>query len=184
MRKIIVTLIFSNLFWNHNYCEAQAYKLETFSGSVGAEVLFTETKLSAVNKTGAGATIKAEYVFAKHASATISSGYYFLPGKNVLGIKTAALSALPLKAGVRYYIGSFYGAGEVGGIFFMGNNSRSGLAYSFGLGDKFKLGSNVFDIGLRHEGWSTPDGSLAVIALRIAYEFALAQKQESNMPGL
>ena len=185
MRTIIVTtLIFSTLFFFNNRCTAQAYKAKTFSGSVGAEILFTESKLSATNKTGAGVTIKGEYVFSEHASAIISSGYYFMPGKALLNIKTAAISALPVKAGVRYYFGTFYGAGEAGAIFFVGNNSRAGFLYSLGMGDKFKLGKNVFDIGLRYEGWSTADDVSAIIGLRDAYEFALNQKQNSRMPDL
>lgn len=174
----------SSLIFFNSICSAQAYKVETFSGSVGAEVIFPESKLSATNKTGGGVTLKGEYVFAGHASATLNSGYYFLPGKNGLAIKNTSISAIPIKAGVRYYFGTFYGAGESGAIFFMGDNSRIGFAYSFGLGDKFKLGRNVFDIGLRHEGWSNADNSRAIIGLRVAYEFALTHDQNSRMPGL
>jgi len=184
MRTIIVVsaLAFSTLLFINNRCDAQAYKIKTFSGSVGAEALFTEPTLSGTNKTGAGVTLKGEYVFGEHASTTISSGYYFMPGKPVLNTKNAAISAIPVKAGVRYYFGTFYGAGEAGGIFFTGDNSRAGFLYSLGMGDKFSLGKNVFDIGLRHEGWSTAEGSRGVIALRVAYEFALNVKQDSRMP--
>ena len=185
MRTITVTsLIFLTLFLFNNHCDAQAYKVETFSGSIGAEALFPETKLSSTNKTGAGFTLKGEYVFASHASATISSGYYFMQGKDELNIKNAAISAIPVKAGVRYYFGTFYGAVEAGGIIFIGNNSRADFLYSLGLGDKFKLGRNVFDIGLRHEGWANAGNSTGMIALRVACEFALNQKQDSRMPGL
>jgi len=103
MRTItIATLIISTLFFFNNRCAAQAYKVKTFSGSVGAEVLLTESKISKTNKTGGGITLKGEYVFAKHASATINSGYYFMPDKEVLNINTAAISAIPVKAGARY----------------------------------------------------------------------------------
>jgi len=185
MRTIIVTtLIFSTLLFVNNRCDAQAYKPKTFSGSVGAEMLFTESKLSATNKTGGGMTLKGEYVFGGHASATISSGYYFMPAKDVLNVKTDAISAIPIKAGARYYFGNFYGAGEAGAIIFIGDNNTTGFSYSLGLGDKIKLGKNVFDISLRHEGWSTADLSTGIIGLRVAYEFALNQKQTSRMPHL
>jgi len=185
MRTITLTaLIFSILFFFNNICIAQAYKVKTFSGSVGAEVIFPESKLSVTNKTGAGITLKGEYVFAEHASTTITSGYYFMQARDVLNIQTADISAIPVKAGVRYYFGSFYGAGEAGAILFMGNNSRVGFSYSLGLGDKFKLGRNVFDIGLRHEGWSTADNSRGIIGLRVAYEFVLNQQQNSRIPRL
>lgn len=185
MRTIIVTtLIISTFFFFNNRCDAQAYKVKTFSGSVGAEVLFTESKFSATHKTGAGITLKGEYVFAGHASATISSGYYFMPDKDVLNIKTAAISAIPVKIGARYYLGSFYGAAEAGAIIFTGHLSSTGFSYSLGLGDKFRLGRNVFDISLRHEGWSTADMSRGIIGLRVAYEFALNQKQSKTMSAL
>lgn len=185
MRTIIVTtLIFSALFFFNNRCYAQAYKVRTLSGSVGAEALFPEVKIAGTNRTGTGITLKGEYVFTKHATATINTGYYFMPGKDVLSVKTAAISAIPVKAGARYYLGSFYGAGEAGAIILMGDNSRVGFTYSLGLGDKFRLGRNVFDIGLRHEAWSTVDGSRGIIGLRVAYEFALNEKQNSRMPDL
>ena len=185
MKTIIVTtLIVSGLLFFNSRCHAQAYQPKTFSVSVGPEVLFTEAKLSATNKTGGGITLKGEYVFNGHTSATISSGYYFLPAKDILNVKTDAISAIPIKAGVRYYLGSFYGAGEAGAIMFMGNNSSAGFAYSLGLGDKFHLGKNVFDISLRHEGWSTSDRSTGIIGLRVAYEFAINQKPTARMPNL
>ena len=181
---IVTTLILSALFFVDNRCVAQAYQPKTFSGSVGAEVLFTEAIVSGTNKTGGGMTLKGEYVFSKHTSATISSGYYYLPAKNILDVTTDAISAIPVKAGVRYYLGNFYGAGEAGAIMFIGNNSTAGFAYSLGLGDKFHLGKNVFDVSLRHEGWSTADRSLGIIGLRVAYEFAINEKQNSRRAEL
>jgi len=180
----LTTLIVSALIFLNSRCDAQAYPVKTFSGSVGAEALFAESKLAATHKTGAGVTLKGEYVFGGHVSATVNTGYYFMPAKATENIKTADISAIPVKAGIRYYLGSFYGAGEVGGIFFVGNNSRGGLLYSFGMGDKFRVGRNVFDIGLRHEGWSTSENSRGIIGLRVAYEFALNEKKDSRIPEL
>lgn len=181
---ILITIILSTLLTLTNYCNAQAYKAKTFSGSIGADVLFTETKLSSTHKTGAGVSLKSEYVFSEHASITINTGYFFMPGNVVSDVKATNITAIPVKAGVRYYFGTFYGAGEAGAISFIGNNRRTGFLYSLGMGDKFKLGKNVFDIGLRHEGWSTADGSKGIIGLRVAYEFKLNQKQHSRMPDL
>jgi len=178
------TLIFLILFFIHNVCVAQAYKIKTLSGSVGAEILFPESKLSVTNKTGGGFTLKGEYIFSDHTSTTISGGYYFMEGKNRLDIKNPDISAIPLKLGARYYLGSFYGAGEVGAIFFRGDNSRTGFSYSLGLGDKINLGRNVFDISLRHEGWSIVNLSKGIVGLRVAYEFALNQKHNTTLPSL
>ncbi len=181
--KAATSLFFTSIFLC-NCCNGQAYKVKTFTGSLGAEVLFPESKLSATNKTGGGVTLKGEYIFSKHTSTTISGGYYFMAGKDRLNIKNPDISAIPLKIGARYYLGSFYGAGEVGTIFFMGDNSRTGFSYSLGLGDKVNLGNNVFDISLRHEGWSTANNSRGIVGLRVAYEFALNQKQHTIMPAL
>jgi len=180
----VTTLLVSALTFFSNRCDAQAYPVKTFSGSAGAEALFAESKLASTHRTGAGVTLKGEYVFGGHVSATVNTGYYFMPAKTIENTNTADISAIPVKAGVRYYLGSFYGAGEVGGIFFVGNNSRGGLLYSFGMGDKFRAGRNVFDIGLRHEGWSTSENSRGIIALRVAYEFALNEKEGSRIPEL
>lgn len=185
MKTIIVTtLALSILLLANICCSAQAYSPQTFSGSIGGEVLIAERQLSATNKTGGGFSLKGEYVFGGHASATISSGYYFMPAKNILNVKTEAVSAIPVKAGARYYLGSFYGAGEVGKIFFMGDDSRSGFVYSLGLGDKINVGNRVIDIGLRHEGWSTSDVSRGFIGLRVAYEFAINNQQSTILPAL
>jgi len=186
MRNITATaLILSIIFSFNNRCTAQAYRVKTLSGSFGAEVLFPEWEFAAITKTGGGITLKAEYVFAEHASVTANTGYYFMAAKNTLNIINQDISAIPIKLGTRYYFGTFYGAGEAGGIFFTGNNSRAGFSYSIGLGDKFKLGRNVFDIGLRHEAWHIADiSSRGVIGLRVAYEFELTEKQNSRMPEL
>ncbi len=181
-KAAVITL--SVLLFMGGACVAQAYRVGTVSGSVGAEALFAESKLSLTNKTGVGFTLKGEYIFSEHASATLNGGYYSMEGKTRLDLKNSDISAIPLKAGARYYLGSFYGAGEVGALFFVGENSRTGFAYSLGLGDKVNLGNNVFDISLRHEGWSTNSISRGLVGLRIAYEFALNQQQTTILPAL
>ncbi len=158
----------------------QPYQIGTFSLSMGGEVLFAESKLKQTHYTGAGATLKGEYVFSKHATATVVSGYYFMNGKNTTLINYNNISAVPVKGGVRYYFGSFYGSGEAGAIFFSSFNQGTGFAYSFGMGDKIKLNRRVMDITLRHEAWVLGGNTNAVIALRVGYEFAVKFKQERN----
>lgn len=154
----------------------QPYQKGTFSLSMGGEVLFAEKKLSGSHYTGPGATVKGEYVFGKHATATIVSGYYFMKGKNKGLLNYENISAVPAKAGLRYYFGNFYAAGEGGAIFFSGFNQGTGIEYSFGMGDKIKLKSRVIDIALRHEAWVVNGNSNGVIALRVGYEFAVNQR--------
>lgn len=173
MKKLVVviTLMASSLI-----AAAQAYQKETLTFSMGAEVLFAERKLSRTHYTGFGATPKAEYVFGKHASVTVATGYYAMKGKDT----TKNISAIPAKAGARYYFGSFYGSGEAGVVFFSGYNQGTRFVYSLGLGDKIKLSNRVFDIGLRHEGWSAYDNNRAVISLRVGYEFTIFKKSTAN----
>lgn len=154
----------------------QPYQKGTFSVSLGGELLFTERKLSKSHFTGPGATVKGEYVFGKHATATIASGYYFMKGRNKELLKYQNISAVPIKTGLRYYFGNFYGAGEAGAIFFSGYNQGTGFVYSAGMGDKFKFNKRVIDIALRHEAWVSGGDSKGIIALRIGYEFAANQR--------
>lgn len=156
--------------------ECQAYQKGTFSVSLGGEVLFAESKLTKSHRMGPGATLKGEYVFSKHATVTILSGYYFMKSKNKTLLNNENISAIPVKTGIRYYFGNFYGAGEAGGIFFSGFNQGRGFAYSLGMGDKIKLNDRVIDISLRHEAWVLGGNTNAIIALRLGYEFSVNQK--------
>ncbi len=171
---LLVTLLMGLTF----IAISQPYQKGTLSVSMGGEVLFAERKLSATHHTGAGATVKGEYVFGKHASATLVSGYYFMQGKSKALINNENISAVPLKPGLRYYFGNFYAAGEAGAIFFAGFNQGTGFVYSFGMGDKITLGNRVIDIALRHESWVVNRNTNSVIAVRVGYEFAVNQKTQ------
>lgn len=160
---------------------AQPYNKGTLSVSVGGELLFPESKLRNTQNTGFGGTLKGEYVFAKHAAATVAGGYYLMSGKKSGAATAASLSGLPLKAGLRYYLGSFYASGEAGVLFLMDNGSGSSFLWSAGIGDKLTLNRRVFDIGIRHEAWTSVNNThAAVVALRLAYEFAVNQQTTSG----
>jgi hypothetical protein len=155
----------------------QPYQKGTVSLSMGGELLIPERKLSQSHQTGFGATAKAEYVFGKHASATLVSGYYFLGGKNKQSNQFENISAIPLKAGMRYYLGSFYGSGEAGALFGSGFNKGTDFVYSLGMGDKISISGRVVDIALRHEVWSLDGNTNGLIALRVGYEFEVNQRK-------
>ena len=155
---------------------SQPYQKGTLSLSMGGELLVAEKRLSQSHHTGAGATLKGEYVFGKHATATLVSGYYYMQGKNKAPIDYENISAVPVKAGLRYYFGNFYGTGEAGVLFFSGFNQGSSFVYSLGMGDKLKLNNRVIDITLRHEAWRMQGNSRGLIALRVGYEFAVNQR--------
>ena len=159
---------------------AQPYQKGTFSVSAGAEVLFAESKLSQSHKTGGGASIKGEYVFGNHTSATLASGYYFMNAKNTGLLPQQNIASIPLKGGVRYYFGNFYGSGEVGAIYFTDFAKGTSFVYSAGLGDKIAINTRIFDIGLRHESWVKKGNTNSVIALRVGYEFSVNLKPVRN----
>jgi hypothetical protein len=177
MKKIKQLLLMVTILIGASFdAVCQPYQKGTFSLSAGGEVLFPDRDLSKSNKTGLGATLKGEYVFSKHSTVTLLSGYYFMNGNNSLLVDYEDISAVPIKAGIRYYLGSFYGAGEAGAIFSFGSSPETDFVYSFGLGDKIKIKSRVIDITLRHETWVFMGNTSAVIGLRLGYEFAVNKK--------
>ena len=160
---------------------SQPYNKGTVSVGIGGELLFANRNLKNTHNTGFGGTIKGEYVFAKHATATVASGYYFLGAKKSNIVATENVSAIPLKAGIRYYLGSFYASGEAGAIFLSRYGAGTSFLWSFGIGDKFTLKRRVYDIGVRHESWpSESKGNASVVALRMAYEFSVNQNTSSK----
>jgi hypothetical protein len=169
------------LFILHTPAFTQPYNKGTLSVSLGGEFLFAESRLRNSHNTGFGGTLKGEYVFAKHAAATFAGGYYLMSDKKPDATTTQNLSAVPLKAGLRYYLGSFYASGETGVVFLTGYGSGTSLLWSAGIGDKFAINRRVFDIGIRHEAWTSVNNTnAAVVALRVAYEFAVNQQTTSN----
>jgi hypothetical protein len=155
---------------------AQANKKESFSINFGPEIAFPESALRTTHKAGYGGSIKAEYTFGKHLSATVNSGLLVFQGRSyfensVLQPKAYKnLTAIPAKAGLRYYIGNFYAAGEAGVIFLNNYTNTSRPAVSIGLGDKIKIGQGKLDISLRQEFWFGNPNNLNMAVLRVAYE--------------
>jgi hypothetical protein len=155
---------------------AQANKKESFSINFGPEIAFTESAFRTTHRAGYGGSIKAEYTFGKHVSATINSGVLFFQGRGYfepLAIQPKTyenLTAIPLKAGLRYYIGNFYVAGEAGAVFLNKYANTTRPAVSMGIGDKIKIGQGNIDISLRQEFWFGNPNNLNMAVLRVAYE--------------
>jgi hypothetical protein len=155
--------------------QAQVNKPKTWNLSIGADALFPENNFKKTHGLGYGLSIKAEYLVAKHASVTISSGYYSLSSKtNMLNPNGDIAVGIPIKGGLRYYLGNFYIGGEFGWLNQFNFLPRDGFVYSFSLGDEIvtKKNGNSLDISVRHEAWKT-DNTRAFVGLRLAYEFRL-----------
>lgn len=171
--KIILTLTL--LFICHQGI-AQANKKNSFSINFGPEAAFTESAFRTTHRAGYGGSIKAEYTFCKHVSATINSGVLVFQGRgyfeNLIFQPNVYknLTAIPLKAGLRYYVGNYYVAGEAGAVFL--NNYINGTrpTVCIGVGDKIKIGSGKLDISVRQEFWLGNPKSLNMAVLRVAYE--------------
>jgi hypothetical protein len=176
MNKIIYILPIL-FFISITTLHSQVNSKKTWNLSVGADFSFPENSFKATHGLGSGASFKTEYLFANHASLTLATGFNIMKGKfdpfdnpsgnNVLGI--------PLKAGLRYYLGSFYIGGEGGWINQSGFKSNNGFVYSFSIGDEIitnKKNRNSLDISFRHEAWIT-DKARGFATIRIAYEFRL-----------
>lgn len=144
---------------------AQAPEKKTLTLSLGAEGLLPDKTLNATHAPGAGITVKGEYIFGEHAAVLATTGFYFLPGDQ----NFQNLQVIPIKTGVRYYLGSVYAQAEGGAAVFSGFLRSTKFLYSFGIGDKIPIGLHSLDVSIRHEGWAG-DG-LSIAALRVAFEF-------------
>ncbi len=155
---------------------SQPYPRGTFTAAAGAEALFPLRPLNQQLSAGAGATIKGEYVFSRHTAFTLASGYYWMPGKSTL----PALQSIPLKTGIRYYLGNFYASGEAGLLLITSGGTRSSFLWSAGLGDKIRWGSRTVDLGIRHEAWPGFFSRSGIIAARAAIELEVQRSRQTN----
>ncbi len=165
------------LFFGYKEINAQANKKHSFSMNFGPELFVPETNFFSTHKVGGGLSIKTEYTFGKHASATFNTGVTFLNGKqrfeNFISPSPTfykSISVIPLKMGGRYYIGNFYFLGEAGLILNLNNSLPTQTAFSAGIGDKIKIGHQKLDLSLRQELWMANRDQLNMAVLRIAYE--------------
>jgi hypothetical protein len=155
---------------------AQANKKESFSLNFGLEALFPEGDFRKTHNTGFGATVKGEYTFGKHASATINTGFSTFMGKGYIDIASAmqkeykSILAIPVRIGGRYYLGSFYFLGETGLAFLKEYTNSTNAIFTVGLGDKIKIGYNKLDISARQEIWINSPRNFNMAVLRVAYE--------------
>ncbi len=169
-------ILLATLFFISQHGMGQANKSKSLSINFGPEVSFPETALRKTQNTGYGGSFKAEYTFGKHASATINSGVSFFKGRKyfddvLLSQKEyQSLTAIPLKAGLRYYVSNFYASGEAGMVFLSRYLNTSRPVVSLGIGDKIKIGQGKIDISLRQEFWLSNPQNLNMAILRVAYE--------------
>lgn len=178
MRTISVAILFVSMITCTTSIIAQVNKRNTWNLSVGADVIYPENYFRKTHSWGYGSTIKAEYLFDKHTSLIFSTGAYSLSGKtSLLNPDARTVWGIPIKAGLRYYLGNFYFGGDAGYLNQSGFEPNNGFAYSFFIGDEIitnKKNNNSLDLSIRHEAWVT-DRTRAFASIRLAYEFRIRQ---------
>lgn len=175
--NIFKTMVVFMMLISTHKMYGQANDKHSFSINFGPEIFVPERDFWATHKAGGGLSIKTEYTFGKHASATFNTGITFLNGKQRFEDFTSpsptfykSITALPLKLGSRYYIGNFYFLGEAGIIVNLNNSLPTKVAFGAGIGDKIKIGYQKLDVSLRQEMWTANKENLNMAVLRIAYE--------------
>lgn len=172
MSKVYLTILLHFLF----VCSAagQIHQKKSWNLSAGADLIYPEKNFRKTHGWGAGVSLKAEYLFHEHTSLTLGTGFYQLSGKTneIFNPDARSVNGFPIKAGLRYYLGSFYIGGEGGWVQQSRFRSGNGLVYAFTIGDELITGKNrnSLDLSIRHEVWNT-DSQRGLVALRLAYEF-------------
>jgi hypothetical protein len=118
-----------------------------------------------------GGDLKYDLPIADGTFFNISAGYTAFMTKDVLkqlGAKSS-YGFVPLKAGLKYYFNGqgFFGEAQLGATFSTESGGGTAFTYAPGIGYTFDGG---FEAGVRYEAWSH-DGTLAQVALRLAYNF-------------
>lgn len=82
--------------------------------------------------------------------------------------------AIPIKTGLRYYLGNFYGGFETGLVFQRNYNAGEQWLCALSLGDEIvtRSNGNSLDISLRYERWGVKKYQ-SLVGLRLAYEFRI-----------
>jgi hypothetical protein len=175
--KINKVIAIGLMLLTQEYSYSQANNKHSFSINFGPEVFVPEKDFRTTHNVGGGLSIKSEYTFGKHASATFNTGITYINGKQQFEDFTnpgptfyKSIIALPLKVGARYYIGNFYFLGETGLITNLNNSLPTKVIFGAGIGDKIKIGYQKLDVSLRQEMWTANREQLNMAVLRIAYE--------------
>lgn len=148
---------------------SQVGKKGSVNLSSGVDFLLPSSRFATTNNQGIGLSLKTEYVFARHTSATVSASYYRFAAD-----EAEELHVIPLLAGFRYYLGNFYFGAEAGTGIERRPGDQNGFMYAFSLGDEIITGrqGNSLDISFRIQNWKQ-ETTRRFYGARIAYEFRI-----------
>ena len=125
---------------------------------------------------GIGASGKIEIPITAHVGFTLTGGISQIYYKNglveALNLPSSANTFIPLKGGIRYFLGpNFYVDGEMGNTIETGYMRRNLFTFAVGPGFTAPIArtKSAIDVGFRYENWS--DHELRFTAFRVAYRF-------------
>jgi hypothetical protein len=154
---------------------AQKYSNTKYSDtrfSLGPELGFATGTFSNIAGFGIGGSVQAEHFYQPNVSGTAIFGLVDYFGASISNnTKFKATVIIPLRVGVRYYIGEgFHIGAQIGLGIVSGVYSSTGFAYSPQIGYNFKTkrGKHV-DASFKYDGYAISGGSLSALGIRVAY---------------
>lgn len=141
---------------------------------IGADFAFPMGDFGDFTDFGYGGSLAAQFPIANKLSLTGSAGYLNFKAKDGL-IDVPDYSAIPVKAGARFYAAEkFYIGAELGAAFPTKDGGSTAFAYAPGIGIEFPVADNgAIELGARYEGWKYDGGTNSFLGLRLAYNFGL-----------
>lgn len=161
--------------------------------SIGVSPMLPVGDLADRSSFGLGGDLQYGYNFDESVGLTLSAGYNNFFGKTENNIEYKDFGLVPVKAGVKYGIGSFYLHPQLGVAIPTSETTVAGITGKYGAGFLYGigLGTNVagFDLSLRYEAsdhkYNVSAGSSNVetnnklnagfVGLRLGYTFPMGR---------
>ena len=157
---------------------------------IGAEFAFPTGDFGDYYKLGFGGSLQYQTPIANKLNFTASAGYLKFTGKDIANtpvgtLKFADYSAVPVKAGLNYFLAeNVYVGGELGAAFGTSDGAGTSFVYTPHIGVEFPVSNtSSIDLSARYEAWSSSrDGvfqntsynyTSRFVGLRLAYNFGL-----------
>jgi hypothetical protein len=112
--------------------------------------------------------VRLQYLINKGISLTLTTGYYGFIGKQKANGLIQNSDLIPLKAGIKLFVGdNFYFQPEAGISFATESNFDNPFTWAPNLGYAY----NKWDFSARYEGFENSNSSNGMVAVRLGYAF-------------
>ena len=145
---------------------------------IGVDFGLPTGDLNETHKLGIGGSLLFQTPIAQNLNFTASAGYMSFTGKDVtfpvIGtIKVPNYSAIPVKAGLRYFLAeNIFVGGELGAAFGTNEGAGTSFVYTPNVGVEFPVADkSTIELGARYESWSK--GPARFVGFRLAYNFGI-----------